>query len=83
MMEIGTEDTIGGGALRGHGNRASATTAACNPTEPIVAMPGRRMAQPSLSTGAEIAPVGTVSVTRLILLKPEADSRAMTRATAS
>lgn len=77
-IDTGTEFTNGfGSSFDDQDTKASATTPACRAMEPRMAGLGRRkVRQPSVGSSA------AVSVIRFSLVKPEADRRAITRATA-
>ena len=77
-IETGTEFTSGFiSSFDDHDTKASATTPACRAMEPRMAGLGRRKVRQT-SVGSSAA----VSVIRFSLVKPEADRRAITRATA-
>ncbi len=74
-IDTGTEFTIGTmSSLSGQRTKNIAATPACSSSAPRIAGDGARVA--TLYSSA------AVSVIRLILVKPEAESRAITRATA-
>lgn len=74
-IETGTDDgMIGATSFLGHDTRASASTPRCRAIDPMMAGLGRCTPYVPAS--------GAVSVIRFSLVKPPADSRAITRATA-
>jgi len=76
-IDTGTEETVGmiSASLSGHFTKNIAATPACSSRAPMIAGEGREPAMGQPSSAA-------VSVIRFSLVKPAADSRAMTRATA-
>lgn len=81
MIDTGTDETVGmiSASLSGQRIRNIAATPACSSNAPRIAGDGREaaMAQPSPPAAGS-----AVSVIRFSLVKPAADSRAITRATA-